>query len=147
MPRNTIKETDTLYDTAVDGAPRCGTGSVLEVTSCSNTNMATISCYAEVIPELHLPAQAIDNSDYFEGTISKDRKKNGKMSSPRKDVISVVHRGNGYVTVYVPQGVMSRYELRDLLNGLGWKMTGHALCSHEGALIHNEVWARDITSK
>ena len=143
MPRNTIKQKSILYKTAEDGTVRSGTGSVMEVTSRGDTNITTISCYAEVIPKLHLPSQAIDNSDYFEGTISHD-KKNGKVTSPRTDVVSVVHRGNGYVSMYVPQGVMSRYELRDLLNGLGWTMTSHALCSHDGALIHSEIWSHHL---
>ena len=66
MPRNTIKEKSTLFHTADDGCIRSGTGSVLEVTSRSDTRITTISCYSEVITELHLPKAAIDNSDYFE---------------------------------------------------------------------------------
>ena len=142
MPRNTSKGKSTLFHTAEDGSIRSGTGSMIEVTSRSDTRMTTISCYAEVITELHLPKAAIDNSDYFEGTISD--KKNGKKSSPRSDVVSVVHRGNGYVTMYLPKTVMSRFELRDLLNGLGWKMGNYAACSHGGAMIHSEVWSRHV---
>ena len=141
MPRNTLTGgKTTLFRTAEQGTIRSGTGTTLEVTSRSDTRIATISCYAEVIPELNLPSEVVDSSDYFEGTIGKDNK-TGKKSSPRADVMSVVHRGNGYVTVYLPQKVMSRYELRDLLQGLGWRLAGLTTCSHEGAMVREEVWS------
>ena len=140
MPRNTLNGSD--FHTARSGSLRRGAGTVIEVTSRTDTSMTSFSCFAEVVPELNLPDNAIDNPDYFEGTISKDPRKDGKKASPRHDVISVVHRGNGYVTVHIPQTVMSRYELRDLLSGNGWQLSGHSMCSHDGAIVYNDLWMR-----
>ena len=144
MPRNTLNGTE--FQTTLPVSVRRGAGTVVEVTSRTDTSVTTISCYAEVVPELNLPDHAIENPDYFEGTISKDkhRKDGSKKASPRHDVISVVHRGNGYVSVYLPQSVMSRYELRDLLSGSAWQLSGHSMCSHDGAIVYNDLWTRPV---
>ena len=143
MPRNTLT-TDALFATAKEPPPSIhnGTRSTLEVTSRSDMRITTISCYAEVIHELHLPTEVVDTSDFFEGTISG--KTGNNVSPPNTDVMSVVHRGHDYVTVYLPQTVMSRYELRDLLQGHGWHLKGFAVCSQEGAMVREEIWTTHV---
>ena len=144
MPRNTL--TSSAFCTAAkEPLPliRNGTGSTLEMTSRSDMRITTISCYAEIIHELHLPTEVVDTSVFFEGTISG--KTGTKISSiPKTDVMSIVHRGNDYVTVYLPQTVMSRYELRDLLQEHGWHLKGLAVCSHEGAMVREEIWTQHV---
>ena len=143
MPRNTL--TANVLSAKVKEPPpqiHNGTGTTIEATSRTDMRITTISCYAEVIHELHLPSEVVDTSDFFEGTISG--KTGNKVSTPNTDVMSVVHRGNDYVTVYLPQTVMSRYELRDLLQEHGWHLKGLAVCSHEGAMVREEIWTQHV---
>ena len=88
--------------------------------------------------QLDLPSEDIDRSDYFEGTIGKD-KKTGKNSPLNLDVMSIVHRGNDYVTVHIPQKFMSRHEIRDSLHCHSWRLEGSSACGVDKYTVHEEV--------
>ena len=107
MPRNTI-EGGTIFHTAKEPTMDSH-GTVVEVTCHSAEDVVRISGFAKAIADLDLPSQMIDDSLYFEGTITPHKdKKLGKKASPRTDKVSIIHRGNEYITMCLPLDIMSR---------------------------------------
>ena len=119
---------------------RKGTGSTIELEWGSNKRITSVSCHASLIAQLNLPSEEVDQSDYFEGTIDKS-KKIGKNTSLNMEVVSIVHQGNSYVTVYIPQNVMSRHEIRDTLHGNSWRLEGSSASSFDTYAVLEEVWS------
>ena len=138
MPNNSCSRSPSLVKTKND-SKRKGTRSTIELTWRGNKLIISISCHASLIAILHLPSEDVDQSDYFEGTIGKD-KKTGNRSPLNMNVMSIVHQGNDYVTVYIPQKVMSRHEIRDTLYGNSWRLDGSCACSLDKYTVHEEVW-------
>lgn len=141
MPHNSLTQ-DTVYYTAnsTDTSSN-GTGTVIEVICHSSEEVVRISGFAHAVADLNLPSNHIDDSLFFEKTITpKIMKKMGKKSLPRGDIVSIIHRGNEYITVCVPLSVINRHQLHDRLNGLGWQMKGYSVQETESGSTQSEMW-------
>ena len=142
MPNNSCSRLSTLARNKTDSKQR-GTGSTIELTWQSDRRITSISCHASLMAQLNLPSEAVDKSDYFEGATGNNRK-TGTKTTPRKDVLTVINRGDSYVTVHIPQKVMSRHEIRDSIYGHGWRLAWSSLCNQGGQTVHEELWSRDV---
>ena len=110
----------TLYSTAkstYNFGIHSGTGSTIEIISHDSEKQVTISGYIESIYSLHLP------EDFF----NEER---------------VENHGGGYITVNMSGDTyICRWELNDLLNGMGWKMIGYSTGSTDGGEVVRELWS------
>ena len=94
-----------------------GTGTTLEVTSHDSDRHVKLTGYKEVIRTLSLP----------EDFLASDK---------------LEKHGGGYLTVNMKdETYISRWQLNDLLNGLGWKLAGYSAFTLDGAMCVKELWA------
>ena len=114
----------TLYSTAkstYNFGVHSGTGTTLEITSHDTEKQVTISGYKETIYSLHLP------EDFF-------------------DTEKVEEHGGGYVTVNMTGDTyICRWQLNDLLNGMGWKLIGYSTGGADGGELVRELWSYSST--
>ena len=140
MPNNSCSRYSTHAKSKQDPI-RTGTGSNIELEWRSNKRIASISCHASLLAQLHLSSDEIDRSDYYEATISKG-KQHGSKASPSAETMTIVHHGNDYVTVHIPQKVMSRHEIRDTLYGRGWILDMSRACGLDKHTSNHQVWSK-----
>ena len=119
MMSGTLK--GTLYSTATTGLGiNSGTGSTIEITSRETERALLITGYKEAITALNVPLGALSAGD-------------------------MADRGNGYVTArFGGDNFITRFELNDMLHGLGWKLIGYSSAYVGTDMVCNEVWSKHI---
>ena len=124
--RSTLKGTlngtlnKTLYSTAkstYNFGIHSGTGSTIEITSHDTEKQVTISGHKETIHSLHLP------DDFFDEE---------RVEKHGGDYITVNMSGDNYIC---------RWQLNDLLNGMGWKLIGYSNGNTDGGDLVRELWS------
>lgn len=121
-----------------------GAGTTIEVMTRSDESHVRLSGLAEAIGMLKLPVENLGSGDFLVGTIGVDKKPpNGKVkSSPRSGAFTVVDKGNGYVQLCIPNEIMTRYQLNDVMNGFDWRVEGYSTCYDCGTLVVHELWRK-----
>ena len=114
----------TLFTTAKAGLGiNTGTGSTLEVMSSDAVRAVTVSGYREALLAAHIPINRLNESE-------------------------IGDRGNGYVTaIFQGDNYFTRFELNDMLHGLGWKMTGYTTAPDSEGITCHEMWTKHVKSK
>ena len=124
--------TDTLFKTAKIGLGfNAGTGTMLEISARADGRSVRVTGYAETLESLQLPVAGLRIGSEASGAT-------GDQSGPR----AVTDLGNGYVSVLLQDGELSRWELNDYLNGLNWTMSGYSVVNMDGVLHCNEMWTK-----
>ncbi|KAK2160472.1 hypothetical protein NP493_1646g00001 [Ridgeia piscesae] len=124
--------TDTLFKTAKIGLGfNAGTGTMLEISARADGRSVRVTGYGETLESLQLPVAGLHTGSEASGAT-------GDQSSPG----AVTELGNGYLSVLLQDGELSRWELNDYLNGLNWTLSGYSVVNMDGVLHCNEMWTK-----
>ena len=95
-----------------------GIGTTLEITSYDAERHVTLTAYKETLYSLDLP------EDFFSDELCEQH-------------------GGGYMTMNMKdETYISRWQLNDLLNGLGWKLIGYSAVGGDNTGSVKEIWAQ-----
>ena len=113
-----------LYFTAERRKPfNAGMGTSLEITSCDEARIISVSGYKEALRSIDLSTEESIGSQ-------------------------VQSFGNGYVTITLTgSSYISSFELNDDLNGQNWKLNGYSVTHKDEQIWRHEIWIKPNKNK
>lgn len=124
----------TLFKTAKAGLGfNAGTGTMLEISARADGRAVRVSGYAQTLESLQLPVCGLGSGGGASG-VTSNKQSTGSAT--------VTEHGNGYVSVMLQDGILTRWELNDYLNGLNWTMSGYSVIGVDGVLHCHEMWTK-----